>query len=85
MLCWDGDGCVQFRANPTETGSRTAINMEKYNKGYQRYEMSLTQGRVNRLWLFRFEQRDDVKKQFCEFMYGAEKIICESLSSTYID
>lgn len=59
--------------------------MEKYNKGYQRYEMSLTQGRVNRLELFRFEQRDDVKKQFCEFMYGAEKIICESLSSTYID
>ena len=57
MLCLDGEGCMQFWANPTETGSTTAINMEKYNKAYHRYEMSPTQGRVNRLWFFRFEQR----------------------------
>lgn len=80
MLYLDLGSCMRFWANPTQTGSRTGINMDKCNKGYPSYEMSSIQGRVNRVGLYRFGKRDDVGKQVCEFMYGAERMDGGSLN-----
>lgn len=48
--------------------------MDKCNNGYPRCEMPSGQGRVNRLGVFTFDKIDDVAKQVCEFMYGAQKV-----------